>query len=93
MIRGDVNEAGLIEGERIEIEMTMKASLKEEEGIENLTTVLPFAMHAFFVFEYLTYHFFYDFYLVCGDRSIRVSFLEQQKKLTIHLLYQFLAIW
>ena len=90
MIRGDVNEAGLIEGEGIEIEMTMKASLKEEEGIESLTTVLPFAMHALFVmhalfnFEYLTYHFFYDFYLVCGDRSILVSFLEQQKKLTIH---------
>ena len=48
MIRGDVNETGLVEGERIEIEMTMKASLKEEEGIESLTTVLPFAMHAFF---------------------------------------------
>ena len=70
-----------------------ETSLKEEEGIESLTTVLPFAMHAFFNFEYLTYHFFYDFYLVCGDRSIRVSFLEQQKKLTIHWLYQFLVIW
>ena len=90
MIRSDVNETGLIEGERIEIEMTMKASLKEERGIENLTTVLPLRdarflrMHALFNFQYLTYHFFYDFYLVCGDRSILVSFLEQQKKLTIH---------
>ena len=51
MIRGGANETGLIEGEGIEIEMTMKASLKEEEGIESLTTVLPFAMHALFAFN------------------------------------------